>query len=75
MAQLKVVRMVVTEDGATIDIGPGTHGADCAEIIHAFGEALGVIERDVWRPEENCSGDCGKCETNYHTRMQELRAK
>lgn len=75
MAQLKIVMQTITDDGSDFEIGPGTHGADCAEIIHAFGEDLGVIVADVWRPEDNCSGDCGKCETNYHTRMQELRSR
>jgi hypothetical protein len=74
MAQLKLVTYLIDDEGnLTVDIGPGTHGADCADIIHTVGEAVGVVERDIWRPEENCSGDCGRCETNYHTRMAELR--
>lgn len=76
MAQLKLVTVDIYDDGdQTIEIGPGTHGADCADIIHAFGEAVGSVVRDAWKPEANCSGDCGKCETNYHTRMAELRAR
>ena len=75
MPQLKLVTFAIDDAGdLVVDIGPGTHGADCADIIHTVGMAVGEIERDIWRPEENCSGDCGRCETNYHARMTELRS-
>jgi hypothetical protein len=74
--QLKLVNVTIAADGEVlIDIGPGTHGADCADIIYDAGHALGVITRHVWRPEVNCAGDCGKCETNYHARMRERQTQ
>lgn len=73
--QLKLISFSITDDGATLDIGPGTHGATCAEIVEGFGQATGEITRDIWRPEENCAGDCRGCETNYYERQRELRAK
>lgn len=75
MAQLKIISFVVSDEGLTVDIGPGIHGSDCADIIEGFGQAVGVITRDAWRSEENCQGDCGKCETNYYNRQKELRSR
>lgn len=75
MAQLKLISFSISELGAALDIGPGTHGARCAEIVEGFGAATGEITRDIWRPEENCAGNCHGCEQNYYERQKELRAK
>jgi hypothetical protein len=73
MPQLKLISVAIDSSGASVDIGPGTHGRDCADIIEGLGQSVGVITRDIWRPEENCAGDCGKCENNYYERQKELR--
>lgn len=75
MSQLKLVTFIIDEGDPDVDIGPGTHGAACADIIHTYGEAIGTVVKDVWRPEINCQGDCGGCNTAYDRRMAKLKSK
>lgn len=64
---MKLVTVTVNEMGdIAADLGPGLHGARCAEITTAFGE-LGTVTKDLWKQETNCLGNCAGCEHDYYS--------
>lgn len=72
---MKIIELTITETGdMNLDIGAGTHGADCADITEGFAAALGTVTADGWRAEENCKGNCAGCEFAFLHRRSELRS-
>lgn len=71
---ITVTVTIDTEGNLAADLGPGIHGARCAEITTAFGE-LGTVTKDVWKQEPNCKGNCQGCEHDYHSTKVTLTMK
>lgn len=69
-----LVFMTITDDGLDIDIGAGTHGADCASITEGFA-TVGTILEDGWRPEPNCTGNCNGCALAFLHQRNSLRGE
>jgi hypothetical protein len=69
---MKLVTVTISEEGnLAADLGPGLHGARCAQITTAMGE-LGTVTKDIWKQERNCSGNCAGCESDYRAEKARL---